>query len=680
MKSRILSFSIMKENFKKQLWAPALLTLGFFLILPVAGMVCLEILQSRGVEQAEIIKDYTGFLTGVELPFLSIMTVGGAILNGIVGFSWLHSRVKTDFYHSLPIRREKIFLQQIILGFLYFAVPYLVNLALAYVVAIPGGVLRGNMVRLSLECFLYQCLFYMLIYLTVVLAMLLTGKTLVGLMGAFVLTFYVPLLDLLIQGYASAFFDTYASRQLIFSKFMGGLSPVMAYIRCLPDSSYEIPASVWGLGLLALAALLALSFFLYRKRPSEAAGRAMAFFRLGKGIQYLMEVLVALAFGLLFYSITVHSSVTWMAFGVLLGGALCHGIMEVIYEGDIRRVMAHPWMLGASVVTTALVVGIFWGDLLGYDDFFPKQESLKSLGVHVWEYNNPSEREYSAQQLEAMENQAQDPHVYEAVQAFVKNKLERRDTPWGIMWLRPDGTEVEEIRFVQVEYGLKNGRTTYRGYYVDKNACREQLMSLYDSVDYKKAVYPLATLTEEELEKVTDVEVYSIKEEGWALFEGNARARADFLKTYRADLMQLDADTLEKESPIGRLELTLEEETSFPSSGDDASPEAYYIYPSFSKTLAELEKQNVELPEEFLLGEVTRIYLYDRRNRDGDSEDVEIRDKDKIKEMLPYLVSSGCNNGFQDINNEMNALVTVRKKGYDMDVYCDVRRGEFPDF
>ena len=48
--------------------------------------------------------------------------------------------------------------------------------------------------------------------------------------------------------------------------------------------------------------------------------------------------------------------------------------------------------------------------------------------------------------------------------------------------------------------------------------------------------------------------------------------------------------------------------------------------------------------------------------------------------MLPYLVSSGCNNGFQDINNEMNALVTVRKKGYDMDVYCDVRRGEFPDF
>ena len=48
MKSRILSFSIMKENFKKQLWAPALLTLGFFLILPVAGMVCLEILQSRG--------------------------------------------------------------------------------------------------------------------------------------------------------------------------------------------------------------------------------------------------------------------------------------------------------------------------------------------------------------------------------------------------------------------------------------------------------------------------------------------------------------------------------------------------------------------------------------------------------------------------------------------------------
>lgn len=681
MKSKILSFSVLKENFKKQVWAPALLALGFFLVLPVAGMVYLEFLRSRSWAQADMIKGYTEFLTGVKTPFLAMMTIGGAALTGVSGFSWLHSRVKTDFYHSLPIRREKIFLQQIVLGFLYFAVPYLVNLALAYIVGVTGGVLRGQMVRLSLVNFLYQCLFYMLIYLTVVLAMLLTGKMLVGILGALVLTFYVPLMDLLIQGFAATFFDTYTSRQLIFDGFMEGISPVIAYFRCFPGSSFEIPAIVWGLGLLALAALLALCFFLYKKRPSEAAGRAMAFFRIGKAIQYLIEVLVSMAFGLLFYSITGSSSVAWMAFGVLLGGVLCHGIMEVIYEGDIRRVMAHPWMLGASVVTTALVAGICWGDLLGFDDFFPKQENLKSLGIHVWQYDDPSKREYSAEQLEAMERQARDPRVYEAVQAFVENKLERMETSEGIMWRRPDGTEMEEVRFVQVEYGLKNGRTKYRGYYVDKNACVEQLMSLYDSVDYKKAIYPLVTMTEEELEAVANVEAYSIKEECTELFAGNAKARADFLKTYRADLMQLDADTLAKELPIGWLRLTLDGELSFPSSGADAFSDAYYyIYPSFSKTLAALEKQNVELPKAFVPEEVTRIRLYDRRVRGEDSEDVEIRDKDKIREMLPYLVSSECNNGFEDFSDEMNALVTVRKNGYEMDVYCYVRKGEFPDF
>lgn len=688
MKSKILSFSILKETLKKQVWVPALIALGFFLTFPVEGMVYLELLQSRSQVDADVIEAFTRFLTGTKTPFLVMMTMGSAVLTGVSGFSWLHSRVKTDFYHSLPVRREKIFLNQIILGFLYFAAPYLVNLALAYVVCITGGVFRGSMVRLFLVCFLYQCMFYLLLYLVVVLAMLLTGKMLVGILGAVVLTFYGPLLDVLLQGFASTFFDTYASRQLILSKFLQGLSPVVSYFRCQPNNSFAIPAKVWGVGILAMAALTVLCFFLYKKRPSEAAGRAMAFFRLGKVIQYLMEVLVIMASGLLFCSVTSKVSLGWMAFGVLLGGVLCHGIVEVIYEGDIRRVMAHPWMLGVSVVTAALAIGIFWGDVFGYDDFCPKQESLQKIGIFANEYGIPAERPYSQKQAEAMEKQAKDPQVYDVVAFLVKNRLQRENTPRGAHWKRADGTEPEGILFVQVEYGLESGRTVHRGYYVDRKSCRQQLISLYDSPDYKESIYPLATLTEEQLEEgVEEVTVISIKDESTALFTGSPKARADFLKAYRADLMQLNAKTLKEESPIGKLNLLFQEGVLEKVYRDDIDyivgeeEENYFIYPSFTRTLAVLKEQEVELPEAFLLEEVTSIRLFNRLSRDGDTEDdVEIRDKEKIKEMLPYLVSDVCDNGFENISDEANVLVTIRNKGYNSQVYCGVRGEQLPEF
>ena len=229
MKSRILSFSVLIETMRKQIWVPALIILGFFLCLPVAGMISMGWLQADGREHADMIRVYTEFLAGSNLPFYAMMTVGSAVLAGVSGFSWLHSRVKTDFYHSLPIRREKLFVSQVILDMAYFAVPYLVNLFLAYVVGLMYGVLQGYAVRVSLESFVFQLLFYLLIYFVVVLAMLLSGKVLAGVMGAAVLMFYGPLLDMVLRGTASTFFSTYANEGLAFSRFLQSFSPVVKY-------------------------------------------------------------------------------------------------------------------------------------------------------------------------------------------------------------------------------------------------------------------------------------------------------------------------------------------------------------------------------------------------------------------------------------------------------------------
>lgn len=308
MKSRILSFSVLLETMKKQIWVPALIILGFFLCLPVAGIMSMGWLQADGREHAEMIRIYTEFLAGSNLPFYAMMTVGSAVLAGVSGFSWLHSRVKTDFYHSLPIRREKLFVSQVILDTAYFAVPYLLNLFLAYVVGLGYGVLQGYAVRVSLESFVFQLLFYLVIYFVVVLAMLLSGKVLAGVMGAVVLLFYCPLLDAVLRGTASTFLSTYANEGLLFSRFLQGFSPIIKYSQMYTAGKYPVlSGKSLLLCVLAAAALALLCFYLYKKRPSEAAGRTMAFYRIGKVTQYLIELLVILGFGIMFCNIAAQA-------------------------------------------------------------------------------------------------------------------------------------------------------------------------------------------------------------------------------------------------------------------------------------------------------------------------------------------------------------------------------------
>lgn len=691
MKSKILSFNILKETMKKQVWVPALIFLGFFLSLPVMGMLYMEMLQSGDRTQAEIVEAYTRLVAGTRFPFLAMMTMGSALLAGASGFSWLHSRVKTDFYHSLPMRREKIFLNQVVLGVLYYVVPYFVNLMLVYVVGIIHGIFRGDLVRISLVSFLYQCMFYVLMYLVAVLAMMLTGKIVAGVLGAFVLTFYSPLFSVILKGLASTFFNTFFFGETRSQKFFEKFSPVISYFTCQSGDIFAVEGKVWVGGVLAAAVLFVLCFCLYKKRPSEAAGHTMAFFRLGKVIQYMIEVLVILCSGLLFYSVAVRGFLGWMIFGVLLGGVLVHGIMEVIYEGDIRRVMAHTWVMGASILTSLLVIGVYYGDIFGYDEFFPEQSSLQWVDIQTGDDYGRFGIEfgdYDQEQRDAMEKQAKDPHVYEMLQKIKENELERvRRTREGMEYRKKDGTKADEIRYVKVAYGLSGRRVAFRGYYVDYSQCRQEFLSLFDSQDYKKTVYPLTTMTEGELEDcIEQVEIVSGKGDHTLVFDGNEHERAEFLKIYRADLMQINGKMLTEEMPMGRMQLTARWDSHVnghvmdQGGVDMIESDAYFIYPSFTRTLAALEKQKVGLSETFSPEEVESITLHDFRDKDRqDSSEEKIQDRAQIAELLPCLVSDECDNGYIEFEQSIDAVVEFKDKGYSVMQYCRIRKGQMPD-
>lgn len=136
-------------------------------------------------------------------------------------------------------------------------------------------------------------------------------------------------------GYCSTFFETIHYYFLTGdgSPFMAAIkwtSPVAAYITAIGwnmdnQLGKHIPALF--IALFAAVALALLALELYRKRPSESAGKAMAF----KWSMMPIRVLLVFAFGMggaMFFWL-LQSTIVWLVFGAVMGSLISHCVIEI---------------------------------------------------------------------------------------------------------------------------------------------------------------------------------------------------------------------------------------------------------------------------------------------------------------------------------------------------------------
>ena len=122
MTSKNLFFNLMKENTKQRLWTVALISLIFFFTFPVQTALLIssylsqdriDAVWEREAQGVEVIKQqlqerYLSW-TAIDNGMLVFLLIVFAVVCGISGFAYLHSRKKTDFYHAIPVKRERLF-------------------------------------------------------------------------------------------------------------------------------------------------------------------------------------------------------------------------------------------------------------------------------------------------------------------------------------------------------------------------------------------------------------------------------------------------------------------------------------------------------------------------------------------------------------------------------------------
>ena len=626
MTSRSLFFKYMKENTKQRIWNLALVLLLCFFAFPVTTALWSstafrpENLNSSlpaDLARAQAQRDFTRDMLrmySMKGGALAFMLTIAAVVLAASGFAYLHSKKKTDFYHSLPIRREMLYAVTCLNGFLYMAVAYLGFLTIAAVMIRVKGVPFdwGSLYLASVE---HLC-FFALVYMTAILSMLLTGNLVVGLLGTGVLFSWGPVICMTISAYFSEYFTTFYGDDSFLLALSERTSPVAWYVKaCM--SSQPGRMALWA--MLAAAVLFLLGMLLYRRRPSEAAGHAMAFPITEPIIRFLIAVPSSLLLGAMFHSMMYEDG--WTVFGLVCGLLLVSCIIEIIYHFDFKSLFAHKRQLLVSAVFVGVVFAIFRFDLFGYDRYLPATEKLASGGIYcdLLDPDATSQYHSTVEYTEgwygvtfdalpsstlADEMQISDDQGLELLHTIaaqgVHDAAQARDR-----FLRGGGRSYdleegdEAFHNVTIAWHLRNGRTVYRSYRVNVSGVRAALESVYDLDAYKTAMYPVLSLSADDVAGIN----YKEEDECSHVKLAGADVKAALLAAYQEELKALTSETRAHEMPIAEIQFKTNEQQALiqklrDEGGNYTLFNHYYyypIYPSFTKTIALLRACGVEV-------------------------------------------------------------------------------------
>lgn len=595
-KTKNTFFTDVFENMKRRNWVFWLSFLVFLCCFPGFLILRLNSIRStyanadaigllRMQERMDEIVEILFLLNGV----MPVFVIGLAILIGMQGFVYLHNKRQVDFYHSQPVSRKRRFLVLWFNGIVIFVVTYLVNMFLGMAVATTFGCMSGAVFAGAMKAFLMYLLLFLGIYHISIIAILLTGNTLVSLLAMVVLLGYELAVRAMTVVMSSSFFLTYGSgeEEKIFDTLLSPIVNIYKYIimggREYNYSQYANESYTYGntaLGLFLLALIFGVvSFFLYQKRASESHGNSISFPKIKEALRFLLLLLIG-GFGTYLIYYVAGENVAIGLAGAVFFVVLGHAVIQLIYEVDFRAIRK-KWL--TAVISLATVILVFLGfkyDWIGYDSRIPKQSQVESVylsliaegfsnnnyilpdGTEVYQHN------YERKKMELTDLDT----IYELLENREQITMTTRQL---------DGT----YETIEIIFRLKNGKTQSRRLYFKY----EENLGLLDKI-YHMDEYQLANNQVMEDNFVENYRIVSanynngLREENQINIDIKALVEA-----YRKDVENGSYTEVYYNYPIGELTLL----------GIGLKNEEYrnewnvLIYDSYKNTIALLEEAGV---------------------------------------------------------------------------------------
>lgn len=339
------------------------------------------------------------------VPVISIVY---AILCAMAVWSYLYNARSVGMMHTLPIRREGLFVTNVLSGLTMMAIPYTVTGVLTVLVTMLFGGFEPVGVLVTVLGVMGESLFF---FGLATLCAFIVGNVfmlpaLYGLLN-FIAVLTDFMVNLLAQGFCFGLNSSYSGT-------VEWLSPVVYLVQKIsPNNSYEtqwvtdrlggqryetsVLTSVtlengWLIAAYAAAgaALLGLAWLLYRRRRSESAGDVVAVGWMKPVFRYGCAAYSAILGGRLLYALLWDSfqssryfTVLPMILCMIAGGAIGYYAASMLLA-KTPRVFKTTWkgMLAVALGCAALC-GAMKCDLFGVTRRVPAPDSVKLVNVYA---------------------------------------------------------------------------------------------------------------------------------------------------------------------------------------------------------------------------------------------------------------------------------------------------------
>lgn len=604
----------------------------------------------------------------------SIVVVIAAILYALIGFGYLYSGEKTDFYHSLPLKREALYLISLVSSLISFVVPYLISIGLAYMIGIMSGGKSPYVFKITMMTIGLHLLYYLVFYTGAVLAILLTGNLFTGALGFAGIMSYGEIVNAAISFMNDRFFYTLSSHEPSF--FSQYASPIVVYVdACVPagnlagvmgdesffgDNVFSVYRNGMIYGVILLIVLLGLNLWIYKIRPSESYHKAIAFRKLEPVIKVFSIIPISLLAGLVFSAGMKHVLV-WMVIGTIVSALVLSAAFDFLYTMDIKSCVKPKWEDGIILAVLVLVITGYRMDITGVDSFLPPQDKIESMSV---EFSSISDRinypvgDYERNVLDESRLESFDA-VYHLAETGVEyfSKKNRDVNEPGILaedqeYLRADGSKIQTMVNIEVAFHMKSGKDVYRTYYIPETEdVVNTIGEIYDDWDYREKIMPTYYATAEEIDYL-----YEIDQTGGRAQIDIQRDELEILyKTYKNELESMTFSESMDQRIIGFLNAESKMPDPYKTAGIMSTWDLP-VYEGFENTKAMLKDLGYPMNETIPAEEVLQLKLTTTDENGNLAGEVILEEKDDIERVLKNLTYEECRYG---IGSKVEYVVDV---------------------
>ncbi len=701
MNSPILDYNI-RFNLRKKLWFSAIVLLAFLFAMPInAGMTFQSFFatwRSEPVAAQKISQEIAKlFSAGDNFNTILIFCIA-AFAAGLIFFTWMHSRHKVDLYHSLPCSRARLLMGNYLAGAISVLAPYLINLIFTLIVVAAMGLFPVLNIPTMLAGVGLNILLFLLIYTITVIAVILSGNGVVSGILAIVFLSFGPAVINSYRWLRAEMQPTWFSTT-DWVALTSHSSPVARYTTLFFNGDrYAIGWLEAVIMLLLTALLIWLAIRLYQARPSEAAGKALAFPKSRAFIKYPLVVLSSAMAGMFLHSMgdIQNNSWLWFFIGAFLGGVIASQLMEIVYHADFRAVTKRVAPLGITMVLFMGICALFVADVGGYNTYLPKSEEVAKVELLLDGFNSYTSTNYvsagyyeysSAGYLE--ENPGEYADLSKSVTIDSRIRLGQIESPSGIAAAisiaekcinnnsnTADNSYYWENNYyaypqttsVFIRYLLKDGRVVTRQYFPQEilaSDIADEMEVIYNDPVYRQNVYQLFSFAPEQIRFAGAIafEAEHIQQYDNSLTNDNLDKDCnELLQVYRQELQALNGTAMREELPIGSITFQVYNadpgQISKHTHRDSYISLTYPIYASFTHTIELLTDFGIE-PQYWQpdLDSITEIKVSEHREQGFNQNNNQSPNSGPAVNNSPYLGNRPAEitieNGFVSFNNQL---------------------------